>query len=965
MGLQTLGSLGGARRAIPLLVALVKDASPLVRAQAATTLVESGAAAHRILPALTTLLDDPEGPVRDSAAWALARLGSSARGSIDALVRSLRAAPDRRCSAAASTLAAIGEPAVSALIRLLESDDPALRQAVLEGLSNSVQAGLWQPTLGEALEPHYATLARDREPSVRIALGRMLVVTRSDSPPARRALGDLLCHSGAKVRLAVLRAAGSLDEPPIVPLAPLVELLKDRDVRVRALAARIIRQRDLGEPEVIDALLAALQDPDADVRAAAAERLAVAVRRLDARDLMGRPAPWIATCFAAAGQPAAGGVLRSVLDDPDARVRAAGAEIVTAFPDEADRSIPLLIDRLRDPAASVRSAAAEALAQFGEKSRPALRLLLAILADPEVRGEHDQRASRSVAMALIAIGRDSKAKMLRVLLEQLNSLDENVRERARQVFTGLGTRLVDDLMQTLSDPKTPRQVHVEILRVVREIVSQNGGTKISVSESAARAVAPVLRSLVREPDPEVQIMALAMLADVAPQVDDAAEAFLDHARAGENPDHEDHWLGLAGQPAMIPRLIKALREEEATVRVAVVRVLLSLAEHLADAEREDSGGQARRQLARAALDRLRDPDSRVRWCSTEILGVLHLDAKAVVPILIAMARTEKGRVPAEDAAIRSFEEAGQPYVLGPSKKAGDPLRIAAIQALGGFGPEAAEAVPELIRSLRDPDRRVRWFAAEALCLIGPEAKAAVPALIEAFRSPDVALGDTGKDGEEIADAPIRLMAAMALGKIGPDAGAAIPELIAALAGPDSRVRSEAAQALGQIGPAARDALPHLIRFAARETESEGVEYAKQSVKALGADARPGLARALVDADSAVRLAAIEVLGEVEVPAAVPIPEVVRCVGDSDPEVRKATILILPSLRDDPATAAAIPRLVIALGDEDDETSDAARNALSAIVTPALSTSLPMLPAALTRLIAPSDPISWTIIPLGP
>lgn len=125
--------------------------------------------------------------------------------------------------------------------------------------------------------------------------------------------------------------------------------------------------------------------------AAAAEQLAVAVRRLDARDLMGRPAPWIATCFAAAGQPAAGGVLRSVLDDPDARVCAAGAEIVTAFPDEADRSIPLLIDRLRDPAASVRSAAAEALAQFGEKSRPALRLLLAILADPEVRGEHDQR----------------------------------------------------------------------------------------------------------------------------------------------------------------------------------------------------------------------------------------------------------------------------------------------------------------------------------------------------------------------------------------------------------------------------------------------------------------------------------------------------------------------------------------------------------------------------------------------
>ena len=49
----------------------------------------------------------------------------------------------------------IGEPALSAVIDLIKSDDPALRRAAIDGVKESIEAGLWDqdsPT-GQALAP--------------------------------------------------------------------------------------------------------------------------------------------------------------------------------------------------------------------------------------------------------------------------------------------------------------------------------------------------------------------------------------------------------------------------------------------------------------------------------------------------------------------------------------------------------------------------------------------------------------------------------------------------------------------------------------------------------------------------------------------------------------------------------------------------------------------------------------------
>jgi HEAT repeat protein len=231
----------------------------------------------------------------------------------------------------------------------------------------------------------------------------------------------------------------------------------------------------------------------------------------------------------------------------------------------------------------------------------------------------------------------------------------------------------------------------------------------------------------------------------------------------------------------------------------------------------------------------------VCWIAAETLGALRVEAKAVIPALMGMVETGTGRVPRDDITFLSFEEVGQLERLGWNDKGCDQLRIAAIQALAGFRGDAAEAVPDLVRALRDEELRVRWFAAEAVGLIGPDAKAAVPALVEALRFWDVA------------------------------------------------------------------------------TSEGGVEM-------------------LHDGDPKVRANALEILGQMIAKAAVPIPVLVRCLNDRDPEVREAAATDLASAGNRPEAVAAIPRLVAALWDQEELVSNAARNALCAIARPALPRS---------------------------
>ena len=56
----------------------------------------------------------------------------------------------------------------------------------------------------------------------------------------------------------------------------------------------------------------------------------------------------------------------------------------------------------------------------------------------------------------------------------------------------------------------------------------------------------------------------------------------------------------------------------------------------------------------------------------------------------------------------------------------------AVNVLRVIGPAAKEAIPDLVKALKDEDKYVRYLAAFALRRIGPAAKDAIPALSEAL-----------------------------------------------------------------------------------------------------------------------------------------------------------------------------------------------------------------------------------------
>ena len=149
-----------------------------------------------------------------------------------------------------------------------------------------------------------------------------------------------------------------------------------------------------------------------------------------------------------------------------------------------------------------------------------------------------------------------------------------------------------------------------------------------------------------------------------------------------------------------------------------------------------------------------------------------------------------------EATARLLAHCGKPAVpalADVAETSDNPFkRLYALYALFEIGPQAAEAVPALVRMLNqrgeDDDRGA---VAAALGGIGPGARAAVPAL-------EKLLADD--------DQRIRSASARALSRIDPTVAAAVAALVEAL---DSESAADACESLGRMGSVAKAALPAL------------------------------------------------------------------------------------------------------------------------------------------------------------
>ncbi|MFM9066635.1 MAG: HEAT repeat domain-containing protein [Planctomycetota bacterium] len=159
------------------------------------------------------------------------------------------------------------------------------------------------------------------------------------------------------------------------------------------------------------------------------------------------------------------------------------------------------------------------------------------------------------------------------------------------------------------------------------------------------------------------------------------------------------WMGCAKSESKLPDSIKAKVREFQLERQA--------------AEAEHPSGQPRTSLGSSGPARAGVPAE----AGSRFLVRPYDDWTMGEASAMALSRIGSASVPALREALQSAE---------PS------MRSRAADTLAKIGPDAADAVPDLIVNLNDPDLRVRKSAARALGQIGPKAAPAVPTLMKAI-----------------------------------------------------------------------------------------------------------------------------------------------------------------------------------------------------------------------------------------
>ena len=680
------GLAGIGPEAIDPLIRALRNPNPRIRGTAARALVGMRDKAAPAIPALIDALviaepaDDPEPPPRHTSSddsrdeppprglyAVLKDLGAAA---IPPLIRRLNS-PDRQARVlamralgfcwdekkaaaipilieclgdrdvrleAAEALGKIAwgdREAIPRLIDGLKDPDPAYRATVAEALGrmgweSQDVLGATTPARG-AVTPLIAAL-KDPGPRVRQHAATALGDIGTESHRAIPDLVALLEDRDPEVRLAVLRSFPRLGSLPVASRETVLRLMKDTDPRIRLAATTILGGDALGSEDAVAGLLAALKDPDAEVRAAAAADLSQTNGRqgisLDEHSIRS----YYQSGAALAGSPGAGAALRAALSDPDPRVRSAVVYVLPIFRREAGESVPLLVARLKDTSVLVRLAAAIALGQFGADARAAVPALLDAIADPAGTRMNDFSISSKAAQSLRAISPESTATMIDRLFALLGDPDDDIRGSAGQALQDLGPELTPRLFRRLADPKTPRPVRVEILGILADRYGFGGfhsGHDPVPTGPEAQAAIPVLRSLSGEVDPDIALNAINLLAAFEHRDDEIVRLYLRALRLDSTGATGNLSLQDSLKPAMIPALLGELHDPDPQFRADLIRVIAEVSRELFhEGEQNEEGGEKptpeqteerardlrlRVQAVGALMPFLKDAEPAVRW----------------------------------------------------------------------------------------------------------------------------------------------------------------------------------------------------------------------------------------------------------------------------------------------------------------------------------------------------------------
>jgi len=607
---------------------------------------------------LLLVMRDREERVRQAAAEALGKLGDAR--AFQPLVAALKDQDRDVCLAASNALVRFGDAAVESLVAELNDGTPVVRLMAIDALA---KIG------GARALPSFVTALKDPDKDVRLAASNALV---SIGGPAVELLMAESTNTNSVVRQLVIEALAKIGDARAVRSFVAALNDPDREVRLEASGALV----KIGAP-AIDGLIDTLGDPHEEVRLAAVEVL----RQIGA--------PTVKPLIAAS-------------DSPNEFVRQLASEMLEKI---RDVKVKPLLEKLRDNDWSARNETAEALGRIGE---------LAI--DPlsaELRYGNDN----SRLGAVEALGKIGSPRVVEPLCAALSDNRLYIGWAAVRALKNIGDeRAIDPLIAAM------KEIEYDFSQATMDALVNLGAAAVDPLIAALQHKDPCIRYhaaqvLGRIGDPRAIRPLISGLKDRVARSDAAKALERLNWKPGNDETGAEYWI--------------ARKEWDKCVKIGApaIKPLISLLQE----------GGAAGNAASEALDRLnwdpgKDENGAVYWLARGNWDkCAEIGAPAAGPLIDKF----------KDASIEVREEAAR--VLKQIGKEAVDLLIRALQdeqwlvrdysarTLGEIGDP--RAVDSLTAMLQDPVLQVQQTAAEALAKLGIPASEAGAALQAGSISP--------------------------------------------------------------------------------------------------------------------------------------------------------------------------------------------------------------------------------------